>query len=70
MRPLRRKRPGRAVGLILIFLVCSITTSTFWFGSTWLLIAMALRGAPRSARAPATSRGDPRPAVALTVSPR
>ena len=70
MRPLQRERPGRAVGLILIFLVCSITTSTFWFGSTWLLIAMALQRAPRGARAPATFRADPRPAVTLTASPR
>jgi O-Antigen ligase len=70
MRPLQRRRPGRAVGLILIFLVCSITTSTFWFGSTWLLIAIALRGAPRGARAPAMPRAESRPAVALTASPR
>ena len=42
MRPLRRARPGRAVGLIVIYLACSIATSTFWFGSTWLLIAIAL----------------------------
>ncbi len=64
MRPLRRKRPGRAVGLILIFLVCSITTSTFWFGSTWLLIAMALR--VRHSRQPAPSpRAEARPVAAL-----
>jgi hypothetical protein len=64
MRPLRRKRPGRAVGLIIIFLVCSITTSTFWFGSTWLLIAMALRG--RHSRQPAPSpRAETRPVPAL-----
>jgi O-Antigen ligase len=64
MRPLRRKRPGRAVGLILVFLVCSITTSTFWFGSTWLLIAMALRG--RHSRQPAPSpHAEARPVAAL-----
>jgi hypothetical protein len=42
LRPFRREHRGRAVGLIVIFLVSSIATSTFWFGSTWLLIAMAL----------------------------
>jgi len=68
MRPLRRKRPGRAVGLIIIFLVCSIATSTFWFGSTWLLIAMAL--GTRHARQPALSGAERPPAVALTAVPR
>jgi hypothetical protein len=68
MRPLRRKRPGRAVGLIIIFLVCSIATSTFWFGSTWLLIAMAL--GTRRARQPAPSRADRPPAAALAAVPR
>ena len=67
MRPLRRERPGRAVGLIVIFLICSIATSTFWFGSTWLLIAMALR-APRGEWQPAVPRGDPRPAAVLAVA--
>jgi O-Antigen ligase len=69
MRPLRRKRPGRAVGLIVIFVVCSIATSTFWFGSTWLLIAMAL--GTRRARRPASARADHRPATAaLAAVPR
>jgi hypothetical protein len=47
-----------------IFLVCSIATSTFWFGSTWLLIAMALQGRARREPSPALSRGGPRPTVA------
>jgi O-Antigen ligase len=50
MRPLRRAHPGRAVGLTVLFLVCSITTSAFWFGSTWLLIALALRSRPAPAK--------------------
>jgi hypothetical protein len=68
MRPLRRERPGRAVGLIIIFLVCSIATSTFWFGSTWLLIAMAL--GTRHARASALSGAERPPAVALAAVAR
>jgi O-antigen ligase len=64
MRPLRRERPGRAVGLIIIFVVCSIATSTFWFGSTWLLIAMALQRRTREQERSVRSRREPRPAVA------
>jgi hypothetical protein len=64
MRPLRREHPGRAVGLIVLYLVCSIATSTFWFGSTWLLIAMALHR--RTSRQPAPSpRAELRPVAAL-----
>jgi hypothetical protein len=64
MRPLRREHPGRAVGLIVIYVICSITTSAFWFGSTWLLIAMALHR--RHSRQPAREpRVQSRPAGAL-----
>lgn len=64
MRPLRRARPGRAAGLIVIFLVCSIATSTFWFGSTWLLIAMAVHGRTVRERRRVPSREEPRLAIA------
>jgi hypothetical protein len=64
MRPLRREHPGRAVGLIVLYVVCSIATSTFWFGSTWLLIAMALRRRHSRQAAP-LPRSEPRPAGAL-----
>lgn len=37
-RALRR----RAAGLVAVFLVTSFATSTFWFGSTWTLVALAL----------------------------
>jgi O-antigen ligase len=64
MRPLRREHPGRAIGLIVIYLICSITTSAFWFGSTWLLIAMALHR--RHSRQPAPApRVETRPVGAL-----
>jgi hypothetical protein len=66
MRPLHRERPGRAVGLIIIFLICSMATSTFWFGSTWLLIAMALRSRHRAAE-PLASRTDSRSAARLAI---
>jgi O-Antigen ligase len=65
MRPLAREHPGRAAGLIVLYLVCSMATSTFWFGSTWLLIAMALRRRRTRAPAPAPSRAEVRPAAAL-----
>jgi hypothetical protein len=70
MRPLRRAHPGRAAGLIAIFVVCSIATSTFWFGSTWILIAMALHGRMGHEREPLLSRGDPRPTESLALAPR
>jgi len=69
MRPLRRARPGRAAGLIAIFLVCSIATSTFWFGSTWLLIAMALHGRTRGEPRALAPREEPRLAVAQLADP-
>jgi hypothetical protein len=42
LRPWRSAQPGRAVGATVVFLVCSLTTSPFWLGCSWLLIALAL----------------------------
>jgi hypothetical protein len=42
----------RALGLLLVVLVSSAATSTFWFGSTWSLIALAVLGSTRRPPAP------------------
>lgn len=38
----RRIRDGRAVGLIIVYVVCGAATSPFWYGTTWLLVAIAV----------------------------
>lgn len=40
--PTKRKRMARACGAIVLFLASAIATSPFWFGSTWLIIALAV----------------------------
>jgi hypothetical protein len=69
MRPFRRKRPGRAAGVIVIFIVCSISTSSFWFGSTWLLIAIALQARTRGESRVVRSPGYTRPSLAPVADP-
>jgi hypothetical protein len=43
-------RPGRsrAIGCTVVFMIASFATSTFWFGSTWVIIALALLSAQRA----------------------
>lgn len=38
----RRLRDGRALGLLVVYGVCAIATSPFWYGTTWLLTAIAV----------------------------
>lgn len=38
----RRLLDGRAVGLLIVYLVCALATSPFWYGTTWLLVAIAV----------------------------
>ena len=37
-----RLRDGRAVGLLVVYGVCAVATSPFWYGTTWLLVAIAV----------------------------
>lgn len=39
----RRIRDPRALGLGALYLVCASATSPFWFGTTWLLLAIAVK---------------------------
>jgi hypothetical protein len=41
-KPWRSRRPARAAGALVVFLVGSLATSPFWLGSTWVLIALAI----------------------------
>jgi O-Antigen ligase len=59
MRPLRRSNPGRAVGLLAIYLLASALTSPFWFGTTWVLIALAVLTRPHEDRATVPSATPP-----------
>jgi hypothetical protein len=38
----RRLRDGRAAGLLVLYVVCASATSPFWYGTTWVLVAMAI----------------------------
>lgn len=75
LRPLRRSNPGRAVGLLAIYLLASTLTSPFWFGTTWILIALGVLTRPQEDRATAPSATPPsksseqleRPAEAVTA---
>jgi hypothetical protein len=42
IRPWRLKRPARALGLVVVYVVASLATSPFWFASSWLIMALAL----------------------------
>lgn len=45
--PSTRATRRRAIGLIIVVLVSTTATSTFWFGSTWALVALAARSRAR-----------------------
>jgi hypothetical protein len=38
----RRLRDGRALGLLTVYLACAVATSPFWYGTTWVLVAIAV----------------------------
>jgi hypothetical protein len=38
----RRLRDGRALGLLAVYLICASATSPFWYGTTWVLVAIAM----------------------------
>ncbi|MDQ3680951.1 MAG: O-antigen ligase family protein [Actinomycetota bacterium] len=47
-------RDGRALGLLTVYVACAIATSPFWYGTTWVLVAIAVldrRGRERSSPA-------------------
>lgn len=54
----RRLQDGRALGLMTVYVICAAATSPFWYGTTWILVAIAVldrrtsRPAPASAGAP------------------
>lgn len=38
----RRLRDGRAAGLLIVYVVCASATSPFWYGTTWVFVAIAI----------------------------
>lgn len=38
----RSFRDGRAAGLLTVYLACAVATSPFWYGTTWVLVAVAV----------------------------
>jgi O-antigen ligase len=42
LRPMLGPRRGRALGLLVLYTCTAIATSPFWFGSSWILIALAV----------------------------
>jgi hypothetical protein len=55
LRPFARKHTGRALGLLVVYLVAATATSPFWFGWTWILIGLAVMTRPTSTQKMATS---------------
>jgi hypothetical protein len=53
LRPLARMHAGRALGVIVVYLVAATATSPFWFGWTWVLIALAIMTRPTAIYRPA-----------------
>ena len=50
-----RLREGRAAGLLTVYVLCAAATSPFWFGTTWLLLAVALVDRRRISAEPGTA---------------
>lgn len=48
-----RMRDGRAAGLLTVYALCALGTSPFWFGTTWVLAAVAVVDRRRAASRPA-----------------
>ena len=48
LQPLGRRHRGRALGVMTVYVAAAAATSPFWFGSTWLLIALAILTRPRT----------------------
>jgi hypothetical protein len=46
LKPFERERRGRALGVTAAYLVAASATSPFWFGWTWLVIALAVLTVP------------------------
>jgi hypothetical protein len=57
LRPLARPGRGRALGVLAIYLSAATATSPFWFGWTWLLIALAMITRPGEPKAAEGTRG-------------
>jgi hypothetical protein len=52
IRPLRLRQRARGLGLLVVFLVAALATSPFWFGSTWVLVALAVLARKRPRASP------------------
>jgi hypothetical protein len=50
LKPWSRPGRARALGVLVIFTTAATATSPFWFGSTWLLIALAMITRPGGVR--------------------
>ncbi len=52
LQPWRLRFPARALGLVVVYVVASLTTSPFWLGSTWLIVALAVLAGHRTESVP------------------
>lgn len=50
--PKTRRQAARALGLLTVYVACAVATSPFWFGTTWVLMAMAVLAWRRHVVAP------------------
>ncbi len=57
----RRLHDGRGLGLMTVYVVCATATSPFWYGTTWILVAIAVldRRAPSPPTATTTATATP-----------
>ncbi len=79
IQPTRLRFRGRAFGLVAIYLIASVTTSPFWLGSTWVIVALAIlaRGqrqprdddVSRTASRPIHPNLQPHPSFATRLAP-
>jgi hypothetical protein len=46
----RRLKDGRALSLLTLYLICASATSPFWYGTTWVLVAIAMIDRRRNER--------------------
>lgn len=72
LRPLGRKQTGRALGVLVVYLVAASATSPLWLGWTWLLIGLAIMTRPSCsagyARLHSSSHGISMPRRSLSAS--
>ena len=58
LHPFAAGRRGRALGVTVVYLVTSSATSPFWFGWTWILLALAIMTIPEKPPVTAKIKGE------------